>query len=167
MISTNDLGLYLQQILDDYISEAQAACDLATAVVEAHCRRTFTQVVDDTLVTRWRPRIVFPSPPVTEVTSVKVDGVLTSCDYDASGNIWPSIQGNQIEIVYTHGFTEIPDAVRLVALRIAARIFKNPTGRVSYSVDSASYQMAQDVSPRIITGDEMVMLRRYRLMSAQ
>lgn len=169
MISIEDLEAYLQQNLaDDYSVEAQAACDQATAVVEDYCKRSFTEVVDDELTLRWRPCIFLPDPPVTTITSVEVDGVASDYDIDPSGRIWPRTTGDQITIVYTHGYTTIPDTVRLVALRLAARIFKNPMGRVGYSVDGQSMQGVSDVSPRILTGDEMTILnRRYRIKRAQ
>lgn len=168
MIAISDLEAFLQQDLTNYPVEAQAACDQASAVVEDYCKRSFAQVEDDEITMRWRPSILLPDPPVTAITSVTVDGVASEYDIDASGRLWPATQGDQITIVYTHGFVTIPDTVRLVALRLASRIFKNPTGRVSYSVDGQSTQGATDVSPRILTGDEMTMLnRRYRIKKAQ
>lgn len=168
MIEISDLEAFLQQDLTDYQVEAQAACDQATAVVEDYCKRSFAQVENDERTMRWRPSIVLPDPPVTEITSVTVDGQASEYDLDASGRLWPATVGDQITIVYTHGYATIPDTVRLVALRLASRIFKNPNGRVGYSVDGQSIQTAADVSPRILTGDEMATLnRRYRLKKAQ
>lgn len=168
MIAISDLEAFLQQVLEpDYSVEAQAACDMATSVVEEHCKRTFAQVADDELTLRWRPSIVLPNPPTTSITSFEVDGVAAGYEIDDSGRIWPAVRGDVISLTYTHGYATIPDAVRLVALRIAARIFKNPQGRVSYSADNLQYQGAPDVSPRILTGDEMSMLRRYRLHQVQ
>lgn len=168
MIAISDLEAFLQQDLTDYTVEAQAACDQASAVVEDYCKRSFAEVEDDEITMRWRPSIVLPDPPVTTITSVEVDGEATEYEIDASGRLWPATKGDQITIVYTHGFATIPDTVRLVALRLASRIFKNPTGRVSYSVEGQSLQGATDVSPRILTGDEMTILnRRYRIKKAQ
>lgn len=168
MIAISDLEAFLQQDLTDYSVEAQAACDQASAVVEDYCKRSFAQVIDDEITLRWRPSIVLPNPPVTEISSVDVDGTAAEYDLDESGRLWPLTRGSQIVITYTHGFATIPETVKLVALRLAARIFKNPVGRVSYSVDGQSLQGASDVSPRILTGDEMATLnRRYRLTRAQ
>lgn len=168
MIAISDLEAFLQQVLEpDYSVEAQAACDMATSVIEEHCKRSFTQVADDELTLRWRPSIVLPNPPVSAVTSFEVDGEPASYEVDDSGRIWPALRGDVITLTYSHGYATIPDAVRLVAVRIAARIFKNPQGRVSYTADNLQYQGAPDVSPRILTGDEMTMLRRYRLHTAQ
>lgn len=167
MIDVADLEAYLQQDLTDYATEAQAAIDQASGAVEAHCKRTFAQVVDDEITLRWRPSIVLPDPPVSSISAFQIDGVDATYDIDDSGRLWAKSLGDSITVTYTHGFATIPEPVRLVAIRIASRIFKNPTGRTSYSVDGASYQSASDVSPRILTGDEMAMLRRYRLHSAR
>lgn len=75
--------------------------------------------------------------------------------------------GDAVTVVYTHGYQNVPEDVRLVAVRIAARIFKNPLGRTSYNVDTANYQGASDVSPRILTGDEKMVLKRYKVQKAQ
>lgn len=168
MISISDLEAFLQQVLgEDYPVEAQAACDMATSVVEEYCKRSFARVADDELTLRWRPSIVLPNPPVTAVTSFEVDGEPATYDLDESGRIWPTVRGDSINLTYTHGYAKVPEAVRLVAVRIAARIFKNPQGRVSYSADSLQFQGSPETSPRILTDNEMGILRRYRLHTAQ
>lgn len=166
IITVPELEAYLQQDLTDYATEAGDAVDAASGAVEEHCRRKFAQVVDDEITMRWRPSILLPNPPVTEITVFQVDGVDSDYSIDVSGRIWPALRGDLIAVTYTHGFNPIPETPRLVAKRLAARIFKNPVGRVSYSVDNASMQMSQDVSPRVLTGDEMASLVKYRLRRA-
>jgi len=163
IITVAELEAYLQQDLSDYATEAGDAVAAASGAVEEHCRRQFGLVVDDELTMRWRPSIVLPNPPVVTVTSFQVDGVDSDYSIDESGRYWPRSTGEQISVTYTHGYDSIPETPRLVAKRLAARIFKNPVGRVSYSVDNASMQMSQDVSPRVLTGDEMASLVKYRL----
>lgn len=167
MLTIDDLARFLQQDLTDYEAEAQAAVDQAIGVVEAHCKRRFAQVVDDERTMRWRARIILPDPPVSDIASIKVDGVDSPYEIDASGNVWLGRSGSQVVITYTHGFASVPESVRLVAVRLASRIFKNPMGRVSYSAEGQNYSAAVDVSPRILTGDEMAMLRRFRLNVGQ
>lgn len=167
MIAISDLEAFLQQDLTDYAEESQAACDQASAVVEDYCKRSFAQVVNDEITLRWRPSIVLPNPPVSIITSVEIDGTAAEYELDDWGRLWAMTRGSDIAITYTHGFATIPETVKLVAVRLAARIFKNPVGRVSYSVDGQSVQGASDVSPRILTSDEMRALSRYRLKRAQ
>lgn len=167
MLTVDDLARFLQQDLTDYEAEAQDAVDQAVSTVEEHCKRRFAQVVDDERTMRWRARIILPDPPVGEISSVTVDGQAASYDIDLSGNLWLGRSGKQVTIVYTHGYETIPAAVRLVAVRLASRIFKNPMGRVSYSADGQSNSSAVDVSPRILTGDEMATLRKFKLHQGQ
>ena len=167
MIAVSDLEAFLQQDLSDYPTEAQAAVDQGIGVVEAHCKRRFAQVTGDVRTMRWRARIVLPDPPVSHISSITVDGIDCPYEIDATGNAWLGRHGSQAVITYTHGFATVPEAVRLVALRLASRIFKNPMGRVSYTSEGQTYSAAMDVSPRIMTGDEMAILRRFRLNVGQ
>lgn len=167
MITIADLEAFLQQDLNDYQAEAQAAIDGATAVVRNECRRTFTLVEDDEITLHWRPNIVLPNPPVQSISSFTVDGVTSEYERDEHGRLVPGLIGDVVTVTYTHGYANIPEDVRLVALRIASRIFKNPMGRISYSNDTLNYQGASDISPRILTGDEKMTLKRYKTQKAQ
>ncbi len=165
LATVEELGYFLQQSLAEYESEAEQSLALASAAVRAHCRRTFDYVEDDEIVLPWRPRIFLPNPPISSIASVEIDGIEVSYQRDPSGSIYPpdATSDTDVRIVYTHGFATLPDEVRLVTLRLASRIFKNPTGRVSFQADSLNYQGATDIAPRILTGDEAVTLRRWRL----
>lgn len=164
LATVEELGSFLQQSLADFQTEADLAVQLSSAAVRSHCRRTFDYVAEDTISLPWRSRIFLPNPPVISIGEVTLDEVAIAYDLDGSGGLWiDGSAGATVAITYTHGFATIPDDVRLVVLRLAARIFKNPTGRVSYTADSLNYSGASDVSPRILTGDEIAILRRWRL----
>jgi hypothetical protein len=164
IVSTADLANYLQQNLDDYGTEALYATELASAAVRAYCRRSLTYLVDDERVLRWRPELVLPDPPIVQITSVTVAD--TAVDWVRLANGTIAVNGtseDDVTITYTHGFAELPAIIPMVAVRIAARVFKNPLQRVSYGADNVSYTTAADVAPRILTGDEQMMLKPYRL----
>ncbi len=164
LATIEELGSFLQQSLADFQTEADLALQLSSAAVRSHCRRTFDYVEDDTITLPWRSRIFLPNPPVLIIGEVTLDDAAIAYDLDGSGGMWiDGSAGATVAITYTHGFATIPDDVRLVVLRLASRIFKNPTGRVAYNADSLNYAGAADVSPRIITGDEIAILRRWRL----
>lgn len=167
MITVADLEAFLQQDLSEYQAEAQAAVAQGAAVVRAECRRTFDLIEDETVTLNWRPNLTLPNPPVLSISSFKVDDVNSEWERDEHGRIIPSLIGDVVEVTYSHGYATIPEDVRLVAVRIASRIFKNPTGRVSFSNDSLNYQGTTEVSPRILTGDEKMILRRYKVLKAQ
>ena len=172
LVSTSDLGMYLQQDLSEYEPEAAYAVNLASAAVRGYCRRTFTYVEDDVRVFRWRRAIVLPDPPVHAITAVRVEEVDADWYRDERGDIVVapgSPTGDEhypfpdIEVTYTHGYLEVPEIVPIIAVRIAARAFKNPTLRTTYAADSMTYQSSSDVAPRMVTADEQMLLRPYRL----
>ena len=162
--SIADLANYLQQNLDDYTLESTYATEMASAAVRAYCRRTLTYCIDDERTLRWRPNIVLPNPPVVAITSVMVDQEEVDWERLANGSIaLAGVPADDVKITYTHGFEEMPAVIGMVAVRVAARIFKNPMQRVTYGADNVSYSTATDVAPRILTGDEQMMLKPYRL----
>ena len=174
LVSTTDLATYLQQNLEEYETEAANAVELASAAVRAYCRRSLTYVVDDERVLRWRPTIVLPDPPIVEITSVQIAGEDVDWYRDLDGrlvvNAAPPLVVPEtnypypdVTITYTHGYLTVPAVVAMVAVRIAARVFKNPMQRVAYNADTMNYSSGVDIAPRILTGDEMLMLKPYRL----
>lgn len=174
LVSTADLATYLQQNLEEYESEASNAVELASAAVRAYCRRTLTYVVDDQRVVRWRPAITLPDPPIVDITSVQIAGQDVDWYRDVDGRLVvhaapPMVVPEtnypypDVTITYTHGYVTVPAVVAMVAVRIAARVFKNPMQRVSYNTDQMNYATGVDVAPRILTGDEMLMLKPFRL----
>lgn len=168
MIEVEDLGRFLGQDLSREPEHDQAlwAVTAAWSAVESHCRRRFAMVEDDVLSLRWRPSVFLPDPPVLTISSVLVDGVESHYARDEFGMLWPRTRGESIAITYSHGFETVPDVPRLVAVRLASRLFKNPMGRVSYSAEGMDYSSPADVSPRILTGDELSALVPYRLHRA-
>lgn len=169
LITVPDLATYMQSSFaaDKAMQSAEAAVAMASEQVETHCRRRFELVTDDVITLRWRPSIVLPDPPVVEITAFQVDGVDSEYDIDDSGRYWPANQGDQISVTYTHGFTAIPQPVRLVALRIASRIMRNPQMRSSYTgPDGLNYASPSDVGPRVLSTDEATLLRRWTLYRA-
>lgn len=107
---------------------------------------------------------MLPDPPVVSITSVVIDGVEVSYSRDSQGRIVAEgCWDDDVTVTYSHGFATMPDAVAMVAVRVAARTFKNPMGRISYSVDGQSYQTPGEVAPRLLTDDEKLMLKPLRL----
>lgn len=169
LITVQELETYTQKSFASVEAQRIATDAIASAssVVETHCRRQFALVSDDSITVRWRPSIVLPNPPVLSVASFTVDG--DDCDYDVdlSGRYWPARTGDSITVTYTHGFENAPEAVKLVVRRLANRIIENPSMRTSYSgPDGLQYSSSPDLSPRILTGDEMAALRRFVLHRA-
>jgi hypothetical protein len=169
LITVEELETYTQKTFASEQSQliAQDAIASASSVVETHCRRQFGLVSDDSISVRWRPSIVLPNPPVVSVWSFAVDGVASDYDIDLSGRYWPRATGDQITVVYTHGFDPVQETVKLVVRRLASRIVENPSLRTSYTgPDGLTYSSSADLGPKILTGDEMAALRRFVLHKA-
>ena len=71
--------------------------------------------------------------PVTEVTSVKVDGnTLDAQKYSFTENslaIASDVEGENVEVVYSAGITVAPDDIKAAVLLMGASIFNNPVDR--------------------------------------
>ena len=164
LVSPADLATYLQQDLSEYESEAEYAVALGSAAVRAFCRRTLTLVEDDERTFRWRPEIVLPDPPVIQVSSVIIGDESVEWDRDSRGRLLvDGCSDDDVTVTYSHGYAVLPAEAVMVAVRVAARTFKNPMGRTGYSVDGASYQYPGEVAPRLLTDDEKLMLKPLRL----
>ncbi len=176
LISTNDLGMYLQQTLTDFENEARFAVEAASSAVRAYCRRSLSYVENDERTFRWRDAITLPDAPIISIESVKIDDTIVDWYRDFSGRIvasWsPSVENfistnnypyPDVTITYSHGYVEIPEHIKMVTTRVAARMFKNPMQRTTYSADNLTYTTSSDVSPRILTLDEQMMLKPHRL----
>lgn len=145
--------------------EAQAACDRATALVRAYCRRPLTQETRTDTVAVIRDLADLPATPVQSITSVTIDGGATT-DYDllADGSLrfrkWYA-QGTTATVVYVAGFASTDyrlEAARAVAVRVAARLYTNPDSRTSYAAPGElSYSSAPELV-RLLTLDERLML---------
>ena len=104
-----------------------------------------TQTLD---VDMGRMVINLPRRPVTAVAEVAIDGTaLAEADWEwkpGKARVWllatPSWSGVErvAEVTYTAGWTSVPDDVRAVALSAAARIYVNPEGLRSMSIDDYS-----------------------------
>jgi hypothetical protein len=169
----------------------QIAVDSACDTCRNEAEQTFNEVTDDevTLDGPGRDALLLPERPVTEVSEVSVNGVVVT-NYVLNGNgvlfrkgtdpiidysdwawlpklIWPVGRQN-IVVTYTHGYADdlFPREVRIVALRVAERIFKQPTSAGitsetlgSYSVSYATSQASQQ---DILTQGEKNILRKYK-----
>lgn len=163
LATVDELASYMQQkLLPDVAASAELALTIASDLVESHCRRSFAMVIDDELVMRWRPTIVLPSPPLVEISSVEVDGVATTYNIDESGRLWLNRSGDEVRIVYSHGFATVPGIVKGIVLRAATRFLANPQMQSSYN-GPEGLTFSSDSGPRLLTGDEASALSRFVL----
>lgn len=111
--------------------------------------------------------LLLPELPVTDVTAVTDDGdALAEADnwawtdtgilWRLGGNVWTAGRG-RYEVTYDHGHATIPDAIRMVVLRVAARAVNNPEGltqeglggyTAGYGFDSSRFAGLSDADRR-------------------
>ena len=183
LVSTSELSTFTQLAIPagTVTTEAQAACDRATALVRAYCRRTITQTTETVTVTltssmdyvvrglvdrHLLDTILLPMTPVISITSITIGGqVVTGYTLRADGSIllprgYPN--GTTATVVYVSGYASTDyrvAAAKAVAVRIAARLWTNPDSRTSFTGPEAlNYQSTPDLV-RLLTADERAMLQ--------
>lgn len=165
---------------DDVADEDRAtlAIELAAGAVLDFTSMTLELVADDEVVLDWEDvycgELWLPELPVVSVSDVDVDGTAFTTDHYFVDRKVGSLRrrggttrwGRVVTVTYTHGFAVIPDNVRLVTLRAASRLYKNPTGKLSESRDGYSgtlgRTMTGDMEQPILSTREERMLRRYK-----
>jgi hypothetical protein len=142
LVTVDELRDYMQRPVAD--AAGALAIAGASGIVRAHCGWYISRQ-DDVI---WRlsgtnTRVLnLPTLYLAGVTSVTLDGIpLTDFRWAQRGqlyrsDIWPDFR--QIEVTATHGYTDIPDVVRVVTLAYAARQIANPERLKSASVGSVN-----------------------------
>lgn len=161
----------------DSIDAESAAVKIAEAegTIRGALEQDIDAVAGDTagLVGNGRRVINLPQMPVTSVTSVTVDGtVLDTADWRVnrygiltrrSGGCWRL--DADIEVVYDHGYAEVPAPVKQVCLQVAGRAWVRAaaTGLAAESLGDRSVTYDKDRTGDQLTAYEEQMLRPYGL----
>lgn len=183
LVSTSELSTFTQLTIPvgTVTTQAQAACDRATALVRAYCRRNITQTNESVTVPltasmdyvvrglvdrHLLDTILLPMTPVISITSITINGqAVTGYTLRADGSIllptgYPN--GTTATVVYVSGYAASDyrvAAAKAVAVRIAARLWTNPDSRTTYTGPEAlNYGSTPDLV-RLLTADERAMLQ--------
>ena len=132
--SIDDINTFLGTTILPDDAQALLAIDEATAVIQNYCNQKIEQVSDDTTLLdgTGSTKLFLPEIPVSSITSVEVDGVLLDPTYYAlaeNGVLWRkhgvwTVGARNISITYTHGYASIPEDVKGVCYRSAARLYQ-------------------------------------------
>lgn len=141
------------------LQAASAELVAATARVREEARQEISLVVDDVvrLDGTGGRRLLLPEIPVVSIASVVVDGAALWADDDyyatfdsgilwrARGGAWLPLEPRVVEVTYTHGYAEIPQALKDVVLESAMRAMLNPRRVAQESLEgySARFQYFQ------------------------
>jgi hypothetical protein len=179
---------------EDQEARAVRRIDGATGAIQRYCRQTIELVEDDSvsLVGSWSAGLVLPEWPVTEVTSVVIDGDTLTADtdyvFDGQHTLWrgstafswddwswryPPPRGydshwggpeTQITVVYSHGFDPVPPEVVEICVSAALRGWDTPTGATQRQIGSwsASYGAAGVGGAVTLTREERRILNELR-----
>ena len=167
LVTVEELATFTQLLIPTGTPtvEAEAACDRATALVRAYCRRKLTQETRTETVAIVRDAAELSETPVASITSVTVAGsAVTGYTLRADGAIvFPTwyTQGTTATVTYVAGFAATDyrlEAARAVAVRVAARLLTNPDSRTTYTgPGDLSYSTGPELV-RLLTTDERLML---------
>lgn len=152
LATPEQLASLLQQDLD--AATADVVLNAATAVVQQAARQRLVAVEDDELtrIGTTESWLWLPERPVTEVTSIVLDGETLTVGDDLkeylgeTGALWracgwsaSSWRPSTVDLVYSHGYTD-PDDQRLelarsATLSLAAVPYSNPSGSTQVKID--------------------------------
>lgn len=172
--STTDLEDYLQVTFDatDNI-RAGKLLDHASAVIRRAARQDFDFTSGDTvaLAPTGTDTLLLPQLPVTAVASVTVDGVVLTTDVDYRVALPAGIlrrlgagRWNQpVDVVYSHGYTALPEDLKAICVEMSARAWVNPRGVISEQIGNYSARWSAEATAGMaLDDDEMMMVKSYR-----
>lgn len=190
-----DLEAFLQVTIGTPNASATAAIAAASAAIQNYTRQRIEQVAADVVtltVEASKSVILLPEQPVTAVASVVEDGTaLTVGDHyrwtsagilTRVGRGWAS-GWQDVVVTYTHGYATIPDDLKGVCIRAAARAYQAglraaaaggiagiqseqlPDYSVSFTPETASGQassLGASAAPILLPSEKLI-LDRYRM----
>ena len=163
LITLEDLAAYVQQEIPN--SSGTLAIEGASDIVTSYCRQSFNAVVGDikTLLAQAGGYVVkLPQGPTTAVSAVvDADGDPVEFNWNGvSSQIGLPRPHEVVTVTYDHGRSEVPAAVKLVALSVASRAYANPTSlRTEFIGDYQSTNFSGAID---LTSSEKAVLDRYR-----
>lgn len=132
--SIDDINTFLGTNILPNDPQATLAIAEATAVIQNYCNQKIERVSNDPIFLdgTGSTKLFLPELPVNEIASVEVDGTLLDPAYYAlaeNGVLWRKYGvwtpgARNIKITYTHGYENIPEEIRGVCYRSAARLYQ-------------------------------------------
>lgn len=169
LAGVEDLAAYLGRPLDTIdLDRATVLLRMASSVIRGYVEQQLDYLEDDEITLPGQPlnfflgerrkRLFLPQLPVVAVTSVVVDGTpllyaYPTFEYQWSSygvlervyGWWPNTPGS-IVVTYTHGYPEIPSELTAVCAAMAGRVWDNPTGVKSETIDDYAVTQALPLS---------------------
>ncbi len=186
--TADDIAAFLQITIPEYSESVTRAIEEASAAIQNYTRQALEAVSDDeiTLDCIGGTKLFLPELPVTAINEVTEDGEVLVVDDDyvlgqygilhRIGAKWAT--GIQIIVVdYDHGYATIPDDLRSVCTRAAARTYQagqkaaalagvpgvQSTSLGDYSVTYGTDQPNAALVGPYLLPSEKALLDRYRI----
>jgi hypothetical protein len=165
LATPSDLNAWLQKTVPT--DTALVALETATGWIQAELRQRVIAVATDTVILRGGYRSLWlPERPVTAVgavTTTDKKGVVTPRTLNThyyvirdelrfAGGYWPEL----VTVTYSHGYTQIPQAIRGVCLSAASRAYDNSGSLRSEAVGGVSWTAAggaDDIGPGLTVSE--------------
>lgn len=165
--------------------QAQALLDDASSVVRAYVRQDITQATTtdtftmrraDPVLYRCGGMVTLPQRPVTDITAVTINGVVTQ-DWWQDGTdlllrswAWAdppaAHRPPQVTVTYTHGWDPVPGDIAAIVMQAANRVMVNPSGIRSETVGGESVTYLIPATGEnlgvLLSRTEQKVLDRYR-----
>jgi hypothetical protein len=166
LATPSDLAAWTGRTITANDPTALVALATATGWIQAETGQRLVAQSNETVTLRGgRPSLWLPEAPVTAVgavTTTDYRGTVTArtlnTHYFVIGNeirwnyfgvyAWPGLSGwpELVTVTYSHGYTQIPEAIRGVCLAAASRVYDNPSGRSAETVGGVSWQVSVGVA---------------------
>ncbi|MBB3666402.1 MULTISPECIES: hypothetical protein [Prauserella salsuginis group] len=132
-------------------AEAELLLQLATGAVQAAAGQSILQATETVAVMgtveSW---LSLPNRPVTDVSSVTLDGAEVSDHKRFGDRLWrargwaaSAYEPSTVEVTYTHGYLTTDAGAQLArsaTLMVAAQMFSNPSSAGGFSIDDYQEQ---------------------------
>lgn len=143
VITTEDLEAFMGRTFTDAEeAQADAIIEVVTAVIESETGVSFTLVEDEEIRAQadGYGMIELNARPISDVTVYDIDTTdeLAEPVWDGLATIY-GLQPNQVvDIVYSHGYAQVPGDIKAVAYGMSSRIIYNPSGLRQETVGAIS-----------------------------
>lgn len=167
LIEPSELASYMRRPTLDNDAALIVACELASGMIRDTIAQEVTAHDDDTYQVVYPFGAAFgpwmlPELPVRDVSALTINGVVQvpEVDYvwDTAGLVvpvpfarrWltdsPATIPGRVVITYDHGWLDVPEGIRSVALAAATRLYDNPSRDVNRAVGAHNESYTVDLT---------------------
>lgn len=143
LITVEQLEAYMGRTFDDTeLTQSEALIETASAMIESVTGVTFSLVQDEEVRMQADGYgvIELNAKPVIAVAVYDIDGTveLDYAAWDGLAGVY-GLQPNQVvDIVYSHGYEQVPGDIQAVAKSVCSRVMYNPSGLRQETVGAIS-----------------------------